>query len=112
MKNKLVELLESLGFKAYLQGSFTTNKDYPASFFTYWNFETDIDKYFSNFEYRCIWSFWINFYSCEEDVDKMMEKARKMLKDNGWIVRGKGQDSNSDNPDYAGRELEIYYIEY
>ena len=112
MKNKLITLLESLGYKAYLQGSFTSTSEYDESFFTIWNFDTDTDKYFDNLEHRCIWSFWVNFYSTDPSlVDFMIDEARKLLKENGWIVKGKGNDVASDRPDYTGREIKVYFIE-
>ena len=60
MKDKLRTLLETLGYEAYEQGSFTSEEEYPNSFFTYWNYDTD-SKYYSNKAYLTIWSFWVNF---------------------------------------------------
>lgn len=112
MKNELIRILESLGYNAYLQGSLTSTEEYDESFFTFWNFDTDIDKYFDNLENRCIWSFWVNFYSTNPDlVDSVLTKARNLLKENGWIVNGLGNDVDSGTPNYTGREIEIYYIE-
>lgn len=113
MTDELIKLLETLGYDAYLQGSLTSPEDYPTSFFTVWNFASDIDKYYSNAEYRCIHSFWINFYTSKSEIMKeTIEKTRKLLKENGWIVPTKGIDVTSGHIDYIGKELEAYYIEY
>ena len=112
MTDELIALLETLGYSACLQGSYTDPKEYPESFFTVWNFDSDIDKFYNNKEYRCIHSFWINFYTCKPEIVKeTLEKTRKLLKDNGWRVPSKGVDVASGHVDYIGKELEVYYDE-
>ena len=38
LKEKLIEILETMGYSAYLQGSMSEDDEYPESFFTFWNF--------------------------------------------------------------------------
>lgn len=113
MKKILFDLISTLDYPIYQQGSFTDTDTYPDAFFTYWNFNTVVDKHYDNKEFKCVWSFWLNFYATDPElVDSMLIKARDLLKDKGWLVPGKGQDINSGHPDYSGRSLEIYFIEY
>lgn len=112
MKSKLISLLETLGFDVYEQGSFTTTDDYPSSFFTFWNYESNIDKYYSNKPIRCVWKFWVNFYSKDPGKpEEIMEATRLLLLENGWIVTTKGIDIQSDSKEHFGRELNAYFIE-
>ena len=41
LKEKLIEILETMGYPAYLQGSMSEYDEYPESFFTFWNFDTE-----------------------------------------------------------------------
>lgn len=112
MKKILYELLESLGYEVYEQGSFTSEHDYPSHFFTVWNYECPIEKYYSNKPNRCTWKFWINFYSTDPlKPEEVLENVRNLLSENGWIVPTKGQDIASGSKIHSGRELNVFYIE-
>ena len=50
MKNELSELLETLGYEVYEQGSFTDSEEYPEHFFTIWNDGTEALNYYDNKE--------------------------------------------------------------
>ena len=48
------------------------------------------------------------------DPDKayqMIEAARALLKENGWIVPSKGYDLDSDRPTHVGRGLYVQFLE-
>lgn len=112
MKAKLYELLESLGYGAYQQGSFTTTEEYPDHFFTVWNIDTPVDKHYDNSPSRCVWSFMISFYSTDPSLpESALENAREILKENGWIIPSKGKDIHSDSMKHFGREINAYFIE-
>ena len=103
MKAELITLLESLGYPAFLQGSLNSAEEYPASFFTFWNFETPESAYYNNDAGRAVWGFWIYFYSVDPAlVDQQPEAARQLLKSSGWILEGKANDISVDVPTHSG----------
>lgn len=112
MKDKLIEALQPLGFPIKLQGSILQDEMYPVSFFTFWNNDTFDDAYYDNEEHRTVWDFDLNFYS--EDpalVNEMLVTTKRLLKQAGFIVNGKGYDVPSDEPTHTGRGMNILYIE-
>lgn len=112
MKSELIRLLETLGYDVSLQGSMNSANDYPPSFFTIWNFETPEDVHYDNNASRAVWGFWVYFYSNNPLlVDVELENARKLLKSNGWIVNGRGEDVGSDVKTHTGRMITCYKIE-
>ena len=48
MKSELIEILETLGFPVFLQGSLNSVEEYPDNFFTFWNFDTPEAAYYSD----------------------------------------------------------------
>lgn len=112
MKTELINLLETFGFPVFLQGSMNDDEDYPSSFFTFWNFETPEDRHYDNEASRAVWGFWVYFYSDDPSlVDTKLEEARKLLKTNGWIIDGKGEDVASDVETHTGRMITCQKIE-
>ena len=57
MEDKLIELLESLGYPVYRQGSFTEGQEYPRSFFTFWNPESPDHSHYDDANYGTEWTF-------------------------------------------------------
>ena len=111
MKKQLIELLSEFGYPVFLQGSMNDDAEYPPAFFTFWNFQTQ-EKYYNNKVIRAEWGFWVYFYSDDPElVDTMIEKAVKMLKENGWITDGKGEDVASDYETHTGRMVTCQYME-
>lgn len=112
MKDNLIQLLETLGYPVYLQGSMSENENYPTSFFTFWNFETPEASYYDNNAHSAIWGFWVYLYSNDPlIVENKLIEAKKILKENGWIVDGNGQDVASDEPTHVGRMITCRFIE-
>ena len=74
VKNKLIEVLESIGYPVYLQGSFTEEQEYPDTFFTYWRFDAPEPSHYNNQAFSCNWGFWIYVYS---DNPRTLEKETK-----------------------------------
>ncbi|WP_286144702.1 hypothetical protein [Bacteroides caecimuris] len=112
MKDKLIEILQPLGFPIKLQGSMSQDEVYPDSFFTFWNNATYDDAFYDNEEHRTIWDFDLNFYS--EDpalVNEILISAKRLLKQAGFIVNGKGYDVPSDEVTHTGRGINILYME-
>lgn len=113
MKEQLIEILSTFGFPVKLQGSIAQNEKYPDSFFTFWNNETYDGSHYSNLPISYVWNFTINFYSNNPAlVNTTLLQARGLLKQNGWIVGGKGQDVPSDEPTHTGRSIDALYLEF
>ena len=112
MKSDLIALLQTLGYPVFLQGSMNANEAYPDSFFTFWNFETPEAAFYDNDTDRAVWGFWIYFYSVNPLlVETEPEKARKLLKQNEYILDGKANDIAVDRPTHTGAFFTVYKFE-
>ena len=112
MTTKLIELLETFGYPVFRQGSMNDDKNYPSSFFTFWNYETPEDSHYDNNAVRAVWGFWIYFYTDDPSlIYTKLEEARQLLKSNGWITDGKGEDVASDVKSHTGRMIDCQFIE-
>lgn len=112
MKEELISLLNTLQYPVFLQGSLQDTESYPQSFFTFWNFSTPEAAYYDNDAGRAVWGFWIYFYSTSPLlVETEPEKARKLLKQNGYILDGKAHDIAVDKPTHTGALFTVYKYE-
>lgn len=112
MKDLLIKTLEPFGFPIFLQGSLNENNEYPESFFTFWNNETNGNEFYDNEEHSTIWDFDLNFYSIDPNlVDEILLQAKQKLVENDFIVSGKGYDVASDEPTHTGRGINVLIIE-
>lgn len=112
MKQLLITLLESFGYPVFLQGSLSEDEAYPESFFTFWNNETPDGSHYDNNAINYIWNFDVNFYSVDPElVNTMLLNAKALLKQNGFIVGGKGYDIASDEPTHTGRGINVLIVE-
>lgn len=104
MKELLVNLLESFGYPVYLQGTLHEEVPYPEHFFTYFNNDTSDLAHYDNSTVDFEWNFDVMFYSIDPElVLDMCDRARKLLKQNGFVIPGKGFDVMSDEPTHTGR---------
>lgn len=112
VKQLLIDTLAPFGYPIYLQGSLGADEAYPATFFTFWNNETNDAAFYDNGETETIWVFDLNVYSSDPSVvNSVLREAKGMLKAVGFIVDGLGYDLVSDEPTHTGRGIELYYIE-
>ena len=108
--DKLIEILESLGYPVFLQGSLLPDEPYPDSFFTYWNRSANGNSFYDNSENSIIWEFGIYFYSNDADlVYSMILEAKDILKSNGFICSGAGYSVMSDEVTHTGRGIDVIY---
>ena len=108
----LIELLSTFGYPVYRQGSLTEDEEYPASFFTFWNPESPDHAYYDNQQYGVEWLFDVNFYSNNAELTwNVLADARKLLKQNNFIIPSSGYDVASDEETHTGRGMECYYLE-
>lgn len=113
MKEALIALLETFGYPVRLQGSLSPKEAYPNSFFTYWNNEVADGHHYDNDAIYFEWNFTVSFYSTDPSlVNTVLVQLRTLLKQNGWIVRGKGYDASSDEITHTGRAIDILYMEH
>lgn len=112
MKKQLIEILESMGYPVYLQGSLNAEEEYPESFFTFWNFETPEKGHYDNKASVCVWGFFVYFYSIDPDlVESEPLKAKELLSEKGFIFEGKPHDCASDEPTHTGVIMTCYGLE-
>jgi hypothetical protein len=112
IKQLLIDTLSSFDYPIYQQGSMSNDEQYPDSFFTFFNNETNDDAFFDNQETMTIWDFDLNIYSIDpEVVNSALLEAKPLLKQAGFIVNGVGYDVLSDEPTHTGRGINILYIE-
>lgn len=112
MKELLIQLLETFGYPVKLQGSIAENEAYPSSFFTFWNNDSYDGNHYDNDAVSYTWSFDINFYSIDPElVNTILLQVRTLLKENGFIISGKGYDAVSDEPTHTGRGITALIIE-
>lgn len=112
MKELLVNLLESFGYPVFLQGTLHEDEAYPKHFFTFFNNDSSDQNHYDNKAIAYVWNFDVMFYSIDvELVQTMIEQARILLKQNGFIISGKGFDVMSDEPTHTGRGFTALKIE-
>lgn len=112
MKDALIALLETFGYPVRLQGSLAEHEQYPDSFFTFWNNDSTDGSHYDNDAINYIWDFDVNFYSTNPTlVNTVLLDAKTLLKNNGWIISGKGYDVATDEPTHTGRGINAIYIE-
>lgn len=110
MKSLLIDTLEKLNYPIQLQGTLGL-KEYPDTFFAFWNPET-YEKYYDNVPVSREWVFWLYLYSTNARVvESEMDNAIKLLRDAGFIIEGYGSDVASDVVTHTGRMITAHYIE-
>lgn len=113
MEDDLIQILETLGYPVIRQGSLSPDEEYPDSFFTFWNNDSPDHAHYDNAEYGTEWDFDVNFYSTDpEKTYRVLAYARIKLKQNKWIIPGKGYDVASDEVTHTGRGMRAFYLEF
>lgn len=112
MEDLLIELLESFGFPVILQGTLGENQEYYPDFFTYWERPSYDGSHYDNDSVSCVYEYDINFYSNNPaNPYEYIRKAKKLLKENGFILSGNGYSVMSDVETHTGRCIEAAYLE-
>ena len=112
MEDNLINILESLNYPVYRQGSMSNDEDYPETFITFWNNNSPNHAHYDNDEFGTAWDFNIYVYSSDPLLTyAVLLDARNALKAAGWITPTKGFDVASDEATHTGRGLEIFYLE-
>lgn len=108
MKDLLIKTLETFGYPVILQGTLSKDEAYPESFFTFWNNDSYDGNHYNNDAVSYVWDFDVNFYSTDPAlVNSKLIEAKTKLKQQGFIVPGKGYDVASDEPTHTGRGINV-----
>ena len=112
MEDLLITVLESIGYPVIRQGSLSHDEKYPNHFFTFWNNSSEDGSHYNNDAVSTVWDFDVNFYSIDPTLTycKLLE-AKKLLKNEHFIISGKGYDIPSDEPTHTGRGMNVLFLE-
>jgi hypothetical protein len=109
--DNLIDILEQFDYPVDRQGSYA-GKDYPDTFITFWNSDSTDHAHYDNHEYGTSWIYNVYVYSVDPEITfTLLEQIRTELKNNNWIVPGKGFDVTTEEPSHTGRGITIYYLE-
>lgn len=112
MIEELITALEQYGLKVYPQGSMSAEEEYPDTFLTFWNPDTQIVKYYDNTAVRSVWIFWIYVYSTSYTrVLSLMDQIQHDLRAQGYLIDSEGCDVASDLPTHTGRMISVSYLQ-
>lgn len=111
MEDILIELLSTLKYPVIRQGSLAPDETYPDTFFTFWNNDETEHSAYDNDTVNVDYDFDVNVYSTNPDTAyQLLSQARKLLKENGWIIATRGYDVASDEITHIGRGMEVLYL--
>lgn len=106
------EIEEESGIPFSRQGSYEIDETLPDEFFTFWNVDAEYTKYYDNEPRICEWTWNIFYYTNKpETLYSGLDIFGRVALKHGFLVRGKGKDLVSDEPNYQGRYCTIKYIE-
>lgn len=112
MKDLLIETLKPLGYPIFQQNTMNKEEGYPESYFTFKNMDTEGKMLYDNEEHSYDWNFIVAFYSSDPTlVNTKLLEAKKLLKEKGFDINGKGHDVASDEPTQTGRGINVLKIE-
>lgn len=102
---------ETITYTAYRQGSIPQDQTYPDTFFTFWlNNELEHSSY-DNGTSNVTYDFDVYVYSTDiERCLNLLDRARKKLKENGWIIIVRSFDAFSDEITHVGTGMQVCYL--
>ena len=111
MEDKLIELLQTLCPYVLKQGSLGPSEKYPDTFFTFWNNDESEKSAYDNQTTIVTHDFDVNCYSTDPaQAYNLLREARKLLKNNNWIITSRGYDVASDEDTHVGRGMNVLYL--
>lgn len=112
MEDRLIDVLSRFGYEVYRQGSLSGEDAYPDSFFTFWNNSTEDGGHYDNQPISCVWDFDVNFYGTDVAlVYRTMSEAIGLLRQDGFVVPGRGHDVPSGRRSHIGRGMNVLFVE-
>ena len=113
MEDNLIQLLESFGYPVMRQGSLPADQAYPDTFFTFWNSAEEGQSFYDNETASVVWQFRVYVYSISPiTAYSVLAAARKLLKENGWIIQSRAYDVRSDEATHVGRGMTVEFLLY
>lgn len=116
MKNRLIASLTKCGFfegeTLLLQGTLADDAPYPDNFVTIWTDYTADNSHFDNAVDAVEWHFTVIHYS--NDPAALQTKVKQIievLRADGFIPQGVGQDIPSDEKSHTGWAMEFIAVE-
>lgn len=110
MEDKLIELLTTLCPKVYVQGD--APETWDDDFFTFWERPSYDGSHYDNDAVSCVYEYDVNFYSTDPAKPyEYIRKAKKLLKQNGFILSGNGYPISSGADTHTGRQIQATYLE-
>lgn len=110
MEDELKRYLGSFGYPVIRQGSLAKDTSYPPTFFTFWNIE-EAASYYDNQEAILSYDFDVNVYSTDPNTAySLLDQARTLLKNNGWIIAQRGYDVASDEISHVGKGMRVIHL--
>lgn len=108
MVDKLIELLESLGYPVMRQGSLADDEPYPSTFITFTVRDTEDGVHYDNKPSCYWWHFDVNVYSNDPLlVEQKSMELKTLLQEKGFLQNGKGYDAASDEKSHTGWGMEF-----
>ena len=108
MVDELINLLSQFNYQVIRQGSLSSDSVYPDTFFTFWENEENGHSFYDNDEVSATYDFDVNVYSINPDLCySLLDEARQLLKDNGWIITNRATDAYSDEITHIGRTMTV-----
>lgn len=113
LEEVFLELEAEKGTPFSRQGSYEADEELPNSFYTFFNTNSEYNGYYGNKPSRCDWT-WIVFYYTNDPatIYSGMEDFLNKAKEHGFVVKGRGKDIASGEPNYYGRMATIEFIEH
>lgn len=116
MKQKLIDSLTRCGFvdgkTLFLQGTMNPEESYPDEFVTIWIPTTEDIAHFDNEVVSVVWNATVIYYSNNPTlVNTRPNEIRAVLKSDGFIPQGKGNDVPSDERTHTGWAMEFIVAE-
>lgn len=116
MKQRLINALKQCGFvegkTLFLQGTMNPEESYPDEFVTFWIPVTEDNAHFENELYSTDWHIYVIYYSNNPRlVNTKPKEILSVLKSNGFIPQGKGNDISSDESTHTGWAMDVIYTE-
>lgn len=113
MEDNLISLLESLGYPVMRQGSLGENQAYPDTFLTFWCNSDDGHSFYDDETVSAVSEYSVFCYSTSPSLAySVLDSARALLKQNGWIITQRGADAASDEITHIGRQMSVQYLLY
>ena len=108
MEDLLITTLETFGYPVMLQGSLSSDEDYPDDFFTFWNASSGDGSHYDDVAASILYEYNVNFYSIDPArVYDVLRAAIVALKSVGFIISGDGHSVPSDEKTHDGRGVDV-----